>query len=367
MTFVPGRGLVRVDGASGAAPPSRSLAPLVCLVLSNLFDPAAVDAAGLARVEEDVRRACAGASHVAVDTRNPTGAVWVLFDDAAGAAAADEALYGRSIGGRAVAARGMTLEEFTTRHGEPGGGDAGGGGGGGGGGDGNDGGDGDGGGGGGGDGGGGAVTGVGRVVVGGGGAERGADGAGSASSHDASSAPWGHSSSPRRSRSRGEDREERGREERGWERGRERGHERGRDRGLERGRERGLGRGGGGADSRVGKSRAESALGRSSRDARTVFISQLVSKVGEAELAAYFGEAGRIASVALIRDKATGRSMGHAYVEFEEPDAAALALLLNGQKLCSTHAACMCSGFPVLVKRAVAEGGHGAAGAAGLG
>jgi RNA recognition motif-containing protein len=41
--------------------------------------------------------------------------------------------------------------------------------------------------------------------------------------------------------------------------------------------------------------------------------------------------------VQLIRDKASGRSKGFGYVEFEELEAVPKALLLNGQKFCMKH------------------------------
>lgn len=43
------------------------------------------------------------------------------------------------------------------------------------------------------------------------------------------------------------------------------------------------------------------------------------------------------------------------YIEMKTMDDAAKALMLNGQKMCTKHKACNCSGFPMKVKRSEAE------------
>ena len=59
---------------------------------------------------------------------------------------------------------------------------------------------------------------------------------------------------------------------------------------------------------------------------------------------------GPVVAVTLIRDRATRRSKGMGYVEFDSMDVLPQALLLDGTKFCLKHRACMCSGFPVEVK-----------------
>lgn len=43
------------------------------------------------------------------------------------------------------------------------------------------------------------------------------------------------------------------------------------------------------------------------------------------------------------------------YIEMATQEDAAKALMLNGQKMCTKHKACNCSGFPMKVKRSEAE------------
>ncbi|KAK8803678.1 hypothetical protein WA158_001372 [Blastocystis sp. Blastoise] len=91
------------------------------------------------------------------------------------------------------------------------------------------------------------------------------------------------------------------------------------------------------------------------RDIRTLFVSDLLSKVDEERLKKYFELAGKVASVSLIRDRNSHRSKGMGYIEMANADDVAKALMLNGQKICTQHDACNCSGYPIKVKRSEAE------------
>ena len=79
-----------------------------------------------------------------------------------------------------------------------------------------------------------------------------------------------------------------------------------------------------------------------------MFVSQLTAKITEAHLERFFGELGRVNNVIMIRDKATGRHKGFAYVEMADVDTIPDCLLFNNvvpdfQK------------FPILVKASEAE------------
>lgn len=63
----------------------------------------------------------------------------------------------------------------------------------------------------------------------------------------------------------------------------------------------------------------------------------------------------QVKSIKLIRDRNSGRSKGMGYIEMGSQEDCARALLLNGQKMCTKHKACNCSGFPMKVKRSEAE------------
>ena len=90
------------------------------------------------------------------------------------------------------------------------------------------------------------------------------------------------------------------------------------------------------------------------RDARTVFVSQLVLRAQERDLRDYFAQVGNVAQVKLLVDR-YGKSRGIGYVEFEDLETVPRALVLSGQKFCMKHAACVCSGFPISVKTSQAE------------
>jgi RNA-binding protein 23/39 len=90
------------------------------------------------------------------------------------------------------------------------------------------------------------------------------------------------------------------------------------------------------------------------RDARTVFVSQLVLRAQESDLKYYFEQVGRVAQVRLLSDK-YGKSRGIGYVEFEDLETVPKALVLNGQKFCMKHSGCVCSGFPISIKPSQVE------------
>ncbi len=65
-----------------------------------------------------------------------------------------------------------------------------------------------------------------------------------------------------------------------------------------------------------------------------LYVGNLPYTVTEDELRDYFAQAGTIKSVALIRDRDTGRSKGFAFVEFETNEEAQKAIsLFNGTQL----------------------------------
>ena len=86
-----------------------------------------------------------------------------------------------------------------------------------------------------------------------------------------------------------------------------------------------------------------------------MFVSDLQVKVDEKWLRHYFEQAGTVKSIKLIRDRYSNRSKGMGYIEMATQEDAAKALMLNGQKMCTKHKACNCSGFPMKVKRSEAE------------
>lgn len=96
------------------------------------------------------------------------------------------------------------------------------------------------------------------------------------------------------------------------------------------------------------------------RDARTVFVTQLVVRATDSDVRRFFEAVGGVKDVQLIKDKA-GKSKGFGYVEFAELDSVPKALLLNGQKFCMKHPGCVCSGLPVQVKPSEAEKNYEAA------
>ena len=71
----------------------------------------------------------------------------------------------------------------------------------------------------------------------------------------------------------------------------------------------------------------------STKDARTVFITQLPQNFSDKKLHDYFSIAGRIKGAKIVTDKLTGKSKGIAYVEFYTIQSAEYALGLNGDKI----------------------------------
>ncbi|KAL3320300.1 RNA-binding protein 39 [Cichlidogyrus casuarinus] len=69
------------------------------------------------------------------------------------------------------------------------------------------------------------------------------------------------------------------------------------------------------------------------RDARTVYIWQMSSKIEKRDLFDFFSAVGKVRSVRLILDPRTRRSKGIAYVEFREIESTQLAISLSGTKL----------------------------------
>ena len=84
------------------------------------------------------------------------------------------------------------------------------------------------------------------------------------------------------------------------------------------------------------------------KDQRTVFVSQLVMKVGERNIRAFFEKIGRVKDVIMIRDKYTNRHKGFAYVEMADLESVPMILMLNGTLPDFQR-------FPILVKASEAE------------
>jgi len=88
------------------------------------------------------------------------------------------------------------------------------------------------------------------------------------------------------------------------------------------------------------------------RDARTVFVSQLVVRAKEKHIKKFFEMAGPVVDVKLIKDKHSGRSKGFGYVEMKNLEDVQKALLLSGQPFIVGK---IQSPFPILVKPSEAE------------
>jgi len=118
----------------------------------------------------------------------------------------------------------------------------------------------------------------------------------------------------------------------------------------------GIGSGIGGIGGRFGRSTSPEPRKREAspdvnltpeeRDARTIFVMQLSQRVRARDVEEFFSSVGKIKDVRLIVCNKTRRFKGIAYVEFKEMESVALALGLNGQKLC---------GVPVIVQPSQAE------------
>ena len=106
------------------------------------------------------------------------------------------------------------------------------------------------------------------------------------------------------------------------------------------------------------RSAAEEVADDSTKDQRTIFVSQLVMKANERDLRRYFRrEAGKVNDVVLLRDKRSGRHKGCAYIELARFADVSRALKLGGKVPDFQR-------FPVLVKSSEAEKNYPAAGVA---
>jgi len=68
------------------------------------------------------------------------------------------------------------------------------------------------------------------------------------------------------------------------------------------------------------------------RDQKTAFVKNLPFKCSEDDLAAWFDARGGTVTARIVRDKATGRSRGFAYVEFTEEGAVQAAIMRDGEE-----------------------------------
>jgi RNA-binding protein 39 len=91
---------------------------------------------------------------------------------------------------------------------------------------------------------------------------------------------------------------------------------------------------------------AEDELARLDRTTRTVQAYNLPSRAEERDVFDFFSRAGALVDIKILRDRATGRSRGLAYVEFKARESVVAALSLTGAPLL---------GQPVMVKTSEAE------------
>lgn len=83
------------------------------------------------------------------------------------------------------------------------------------------------------------------------------------------------------------------------------------------------------------------------RDQRTVFVQQLAARIRTRELIDFFeSNVGPVRDASIVKDKASGRSKGVAYVEFRKREDVAKAIGLTGEKLL---------GIPIIVQYTEAE------------
>lgn len=65
-----------------------------------------------------------------------------------------------------------------------------------------------------------------------------------------------------------------------------------------------------------------------------LYVGNLPYSATEEELSSMFGQAGTVTSVAIIKDRETGRSKGFAFIEMSNADEAQKAInMLNGQQM----------------------------------
>jgi len=77
----------------------------------------------------------------------------------------------------------------------------------------------------------------------------------------------------------------------------------------------------------------EDEIAQLERTSRTVQVFNINVKAGERDLFQFFRGAGPLADIKMIRDRASGRSKGFAYVEFETKEAASNAMMMSGKEL----------------------------------
>ena len=94
----------------------------------------------------------------------------------------------------------------------------------------------------------------------------------------------------------------------------------------------------------------------STKDARTIVVSQLVMRVEESDLDSYFKSNGlKVKDVILLRDKRTGRHKGIAYIELAKLSHVPQALALHSKVPDFQR-------FPILIKASEAEKNYEASG-----
>jgi len=84
---------------------------------------------------------------------------------------------------------------------------------------------------------------------------------------------------------------------------------------------------------RTSNSQAAAGGGATGEKSKTVFVGNLSWNTDDESLTNLFSECGSISSIRIITDKDTGQSKGFAYVEFEDIDAAEVAVSYHGTEL----------------------------------
>lgn len=84
---------------------------------------------------------------------------------------------------------------------------------------------------------------------------------------------------------------------------------------------------------RVKNITVEDELAQLERTSRTVQVFNINIKAEEREIFEFFHPAGPVADIKIIRDRASGRSKGFAYVEFDTKEAAVKAMMMSGKEL----------------------------------
>ncbi|KAJ1916641.1 splicing factor [Mycoemilia scoparia] len=84
-------------------------------------------------------------------------------------------------------------------------------------------------------------------------------------------------------------------------------------------------------------------------DRRTVFVTQLAARLREHELIEFFEKAGKVRNAKIVSDRASRRSKGVGYVEFDEFESIQKAVAMSGDLLL---------GIPIIVQYSEAEKNH---------